>query len=392
MQQPQLHICLVGGGFGGLYTALRLNQLPWNPQAKPRITLIDKKDHFLFAPLLFEYLNEELQSWEIAPPFAELLTDSNIEFKQAEVIGFELDRQKIYLGNQTQISYDFLVLASGMATPTNTIVGAQEYALPFRTLSDARKVREKLKSLLNLDLDKIRIAIVGGGYSGIELACKIADLLGDRGRIRIIEKGDEILKHSSKFNQESSKRVLEKKHIHIDTNTSVESITSNTISLLHRGQVSILPVELVLWTVGNTVPELITNISLEKNGQGLLDVNQFLQVKGHDFIYALGDIAQINQDIPKTAQAAIQQADFCAWNIWASINNKPLLPFRHSALGEMLSLGIDDASISGLGINLEGILGYLTRRMVYLYRLPTLKHQMNVGLHWLTQPILKNFS
>jgi NADH dehydrogenase len=151
-------------------------------------------------------------------------------------------------------------------------------------------------------------------------------------------------------------------------------------------------VELVLWTVGNTVPELITNISLEKNGQGLLEVNQFLQVKGHDFIYALGDIAQINQDIPKTAQAAIQQADFCAWNIWASINNKPLLPFRYSALGEMLSLGIDDASISGLGINLEGILGYLTRRMVYLYRLPTLKHQMNVGLHWLTQPIFKNFS
>jgi len=93
-----------------------------------------------------------------------------------------------------------------------------------------------------------------------------------------------------------------------------------------------------------------------------------------------------------TAQVALQQSDYCAWNIWASFHDKPALPFRYQPLGEMLTLGVDEATISGLGLELAGPLAHLTRRLVYLYRLPTLNHQIAVAFNWITQPLLSLIS
>ncbi len=392
MLQPHPHICLVGGGFGGLYTALRLGQFPWTSQLTPKITLIDQNDHFLFSPLLYEYVTGEMQSWEIAPSFVELLGDTPIQFQKAQVTGFDLAKQEIHLAGQSNLSYDFLVLSTGGQTPLDLAMGVKEYALPFRSLSDAHNLGEKLKSLEASSLNKIRVAIVGGGYSGVELACKLADRLGERGRIRLIERGKTILTSSNQFNRETAQKALDKRHIWVDTETVVESVTAETISLRFKEKLDILPVELVLWTVGTKVPDLITSLELEKTPHThKLKVNQFLQVENKQNIFALGDIVSTPEAVPSNAQVALQQADYCAWNVWATLTDKPLLPFRYLPLGEMLTLGIDEATLSGLGVNLEGTLGHLTRRLVYLYRLPTLKHQMTVGLHWLTKPLLEQF-
>jgi demethylphylloquinone reductase len=386
MQTTQTHICIVGGGFGGLYTALRLSQLP---QANLKITLIDENSHFLFSPLLYEYVTGELEAWEIAPSFTELLSQSPVQFIQAKVKGVDLLAKQINLINGQSLHYDFLVLSTGGTTPISSVVGVREYALPFRTLTDAQRLQEKLKDLLSSNLDKIRVAVVGGGYSGVELACKVADRLAERARVRIIEMGNSIISSSSEFNRQTATKALAKRNIYVDTNTTVESISADTISLLNRGQLDVLPVELVLWTVGTGINELIGPLDLPKTERGLLKVNEFLQVEQEKSIFALGDIVSFPESLPKTAQVAIQQADFCGWNLWATINNKPLLPFRYMALGEMLSLGEDEATISGLGLNLEGPLAYLMRRLVYLYRLPTLKHQSSVAFHWLTRSILQ---
>lgn len=96
---------------------------------------------------------------------------------------------------------------------------------------------------------------------------------------------------------------------------------------------------------------------------------------------------QQGKKLPATAQVAFQQADYCAWNIWATIENKPLLAFKYQPLGEMLALGKDSATISGLGLSLGGGLGYLARRLIYLYRLPTFEHQMAVAMNWITSPL-----
>ena len=88
-----------------------------------------------------------------------------------------------------------------------------------------------------------------------------------------------------------------------------------------------------------------------------------------------------------TAQVAIQQADYVAWNIWASLSDRPLLPFRYNHLGEMMTLGTDNATLTGLGIKLDGLSAHVARRLAYLYRMPTLDHQIRVGLNWIGQPL-----
>ena len=391
MMNKSISICILGGGFGGLYTALRLSQLPWEDSQIPEITLIDQRDRFLFSPLLYELITSELETWEIAPPYEELLADTNINFQQGCVTAIDLDTQQVHLDNHSPLAYDKLVIALGGKTPMTIVEGAKEYALPFRSLADAYGLKEKLRTLENSPAEKIRVAIVGGGYSGVELACKVADRLGDRGRIRIIERGEDILSNSPEFNREKAKDALNARKVWLDLETSVESVAEDSISLMYKGEVDTIPVDIVLWTVGNKVSELVSSLPLKKNPAGLLTTNAHLQVEEQQDIFALGDLADCTDSsgnkVPATAQSAFQQSDYCAWNLWASINNRPMLPFRYQNLGEMMALGKDNATLSGLGVELDGSLGYITRRLVYLYRLPTLKHQIAVGLNWLGAPI-----
>lgn len=389
-------ICIVGGGFGGLYTALRLSEFPWKPEEKPEITLIDKSDRFLFSPLLYELITEEMQSWEIAPPFAELLANTGVVFHQGQVSNIDIDTKQITVNDETILDYDKLVLATGGNTPVDLVPGAKENALPFRSLDHAYHLQEELRLLEATNPEKIRIAVVGGGYSGVELACKLADRLGEKGRIRIIDRGNQILKDSSEFNRETAIKALEKRKIWQDLETEVAQVESDSISLVYKAQTDNIPVDLVLWTVGNQTPQLINQLPLGKNDQGLLKIESNLLVEGRDDIYAIGDVAdcydQDHKPLPATAQVAFQQSDYCAWNLWAAATNRPLLSFRYQPLGEMMTLGTDDATINGLGIKLDGSMAYVARRLIYLYRLPTLKHQLTVGLNWITQPIVELLS
>jgi NADH dehydrogenase len=389
-------ICIVGGGFGGLYTALRLSEFPWTDEQKPKITLIDKSDRFLFSPLLYELITEEMQSWEIAPPFAEVLANTGVIFQQGSVTDINIEAKQVTLQDDTTIPYDRLVLSTGGATPVDIVPGAREHALPFRSLADADRLREKIRLLEGDNPDKIRVAVVGGGYSGVELACKLADRLGEKGRIRIIDRGDQILKDSTDFNRKTAIEALEKNHIWQDLETDVERVEADSISLVYKGQTDTIPVDLVLWTVGNRVSELIKRLPLEQNEQGFLKVEPTLLVKGRDDIFALGDAAESydrdGKSLPATAQVAFQQSDYCAWNLWASATNRPLLSFGYQPLGEMMTLGTDNATINGLGLKLDGPMAYVARRLVYLYRLPTLKHQLTVGFNWITQPIVELLS
>lgn len=394
MTQQPARICILGGGFGGLYTALRLSQLPWESQ-RPEIVLVDQSDRFLFSPLLYELLTGELQTWEIAPPFAEILAGTNVRFCQGVVAGINVDERRVQLQDGLEISYDRLVLALGGETPLDMVPGAISYAFPFRTVGDAYRLEERLRVLEESPADKIRVAIVGAGYSGVELACKLADRLGERGRFRLIELSDQILRTSPEFNRTAANKALEARGVWIDLETKVESIEPNAIALEYKNQVDTIPVDLVIWTVGTRVAPIIFTLPL-KQQRGQLTTTPTLQVVDHPEIFALGDLAQCfdaeGQQVPATAQAAFQQADYTGWNIWASLTNRPLLPFRYQHLGEVMTLGTNNATFTGLGLKLDGTLAYVARRLAYLYRMPTLNHQLKVGFNWLTSPIVKNLS
>ena len=391
MSEQPLRICIVGGGFGGLYTALRLTQFTWEEDQTPEIILIDKSDRFLFTPLLYELITEEMQTWEIAPPYEELLADTAIRFHQGCVTGINIENKQLELDNHNSLHYDRLVLAMGGKTPLDNFSGVKDYAIPFRTLEDAYRIKERLRLLEDKKAEKIRIAVVGGGYSGVELACKFADRLGDTGRIRLVERGDKILSNSPEFNREVAENALESRRVFIDLETEVTQVSFDSVSLSYKGKIDSIPVDLVLWTVGTQVIEMVKKLPLEKTSNGLLKITPELQAIEHPEIFAIGDLAACYDEskvpIPATAQTAFQQSDYCAWNLWASITERPLLPFAYKPLGEMMALGIDNATLSGLGVNLDGSLGYIARRLIYLYRLPTLKHQINVGINWMTKPL-----
>ncbi|MGF1460244.1 MAG: NAD(P)/FAD-dependent oxidoreductase [Leptolyngbyaceae cyanobacterium] len=391
MTESVKRICILGGGFGGLYTALRLNSLPWSASNPVEIVLIDPRDRFLFAPLLYELVTGELATWEIAPLYVELLSRTQIRFIQTQVEAVNQPERQVQLGTGETLTYDRLVLAVGGETPMDIVTGAAEFAIPFRAIEDAHRLRDRLRHLEAADAEKVRVAIVGGGYSGVELACKVADRLGGRGRVRLIERGDDILQTSTDFNRQAARDALSQRGIWLDLETSVEAVTRDTLTLNYRGQSDELPVDIVLWTVGTKVVPLIDALDLPRNERQQIKVQPTLQVIDHPEIYALGDLADCRdaagQQVPNTAQSALQQADYVGWNIWADLSDRPLLPFRYQHLGEMMTLGIDNATLTGLGLRLEGPLAHVARRLTYLYRMPTVNHQMRVGLNWIQQPL-----
>lgn len=392
MSDSSPSIVILGGGFGGLYTALRLSQFPWTDETRPNIVLVDQNSQFLFSPLLYELVTDELDTWEIAPPFSELLAHTPIQFKQGAVSAIDIVQQQVALASGETLTYDRLVLALGGETPLDVVPGAAEHALPFRTLADAYRLRDKLRLLEASDKPVIRVAVVGAGPSGVELTCKLADRLGDRGRIRLIDRNDRILKQSTPFNQGAAQKALDHRGVWVDLDTTLDQIQETELILSYKGKQDRIPVDLVLWTVGTVIAQPIQDLPVPHAADGRVQIDPTLQVKEHPSLFALGDLADgvdANQQVvPATAQSALQQADNAAWNVWASLSERSLLPFRYTPLGEMLTLGVDSAALSGLGLTLDGPFIYLARRLVYLYRMPTLEHQLKVGLNWVVKPFL----
>lgn len=388
-------ICILGGGFGGLYTALNLARLPW--AVSPEIILVDKSDRFLFTPFLYELVTGEMQEWEIAPTFAELLADTGIQFVHGLVTNIDLEAQQVEvnIGQPSILAYDRLVLAIGSETPMQTVDGAAEYAIPFRNLNDFYRLNSKLELLEASDRDKIRICIAGGGSSGVELACKIADRLKERGRVRLVDRNAKILNNSTEANRKIAELALSQRGVWTDLNTRVSQINDSEVTLDYADGSDTLPVDIVLWTVGSNFSKVLQNLSVEHR-QGAIATESTLQVKGYSDVFAIGDLANFfdanSIPLPSTAQVAFQQAQYCAWNIWASLNQKALVPFSYIPLGEFISLGIDGATASIFGkFSIDGLPAHAMRRLAYLLRMPTFQHQWKIGIYWFTKPLIEMF-
>jgi NADH:ubiquinone reductase (non-electrogenic) len=383
--QP-VRICILGGGFGGLYTALELGKFAQIRQPYYEIILIEKRERFLFTPLLYEVVNGELHNWEIAPSYKKLLANSQAKFYRAEIQNVDLEKNLINLENGDILNYDYLVLAVGKETRLDIVPGATEHTQTFRTLEDAEYLKEKLRFLEASKMPLIRIAIAGAGSNGVEIACKLADRLRRRGEIHLIDRGNEILKTFSKSSRTASYRALLRRGVQIYLQTSIESIEADKIIINNQGKIQHLSTDLVLWTGGNQSIEWVKNLNCQHNQQGQLIAIPTLQLAEYPNIFVLGDLAEI-KDVkgntsPATAQAAFQQAPLTAYNIWAKITGKRLKSFSYLHLGEMLTLGIKNAVVSSFGITIDGNLGRIIRRGVYIQRLPTFNHKIQVAKRW----------
>lgn len=376
-------ICILGGGFAGLYTALHLDRRFRSHRQKPKITLIDRCDRFLFTPLLYERITGELKAWEIAPSFQKLLDNTAIQFRQGTVRGVDLAQRQVNLDEGGVCTYDYLVLAVGRKTSANLADLAVTRTYPFRTLEDADRLSSCLQSLENSSRPQIRVAIVGGGPSGVELAGKIADRLKTRGRVCLLSQGDRLLKNFSIFSQQIAERSLLQRGVEIELNAKLKALSSEKIAFERDNRIQTFSTDITIGAIGTQPRQWLLDLDCQHDSQGKLFTQPTLQLAKYPEVFALGDLADIRNGrgevVPATAQAAFQQASHTARNLQAAIEGKRLQPFRYLHLGEMLTLGINNAVVSSLGIHLGGSIAAFIRQWVYiLLRMPTVSHRFEI--------------
>jgi len=389
-------VLIVGGGFGGLFTALDLAQ-------DTEVTLISDTDHFCFRPLLYEYLSGEVEAWHIAPDYKELFGDEiNFVRDAVETIDFEKREVKVSSRNET-LDYDALVLAVGGVTNFWNIKGAEEFALPFRTIADADKLRgQMVKALDKISptlapqeaREKLTFAVVGGGASGVELATKMSDLLTDafqrRGlkgepHVLLLEMSDRIVPGMGEDIREYVNKVLLEKHIDVNLQTKVLEVKPHGIVYEYNGEQTEIETVTTVWTAGVKVNSLIEKLDLPKDKNDLLLVEPTLQVKDFENVFALGDIAKVQEVAPVlvgTAQLAFQESDLLANNIRAFLSGKNLKAKQFEEMGEAVSLGTSDGAVLVGGNVLGGVLARDARFALYTSRLPTWHHRLKVGASW----------
>ena len=388
-------IVIIGGGFGGLFTALELS-------GSADVTLIVDSDHFVFTPMLYEYFSGEVEAWHIGPRYNELL-ENNVRLVTTAAVNVDFDTQTVLLENNESLPYDALVLAVGGVTNYAGVPGAEEFSIPFRKIEHA----DALRTLLVKALDRIppetppqdvrrelTFALVGAGASGCELSTKMADLLKDafkrralhgQPRVMLLEMGDRVVPGMGDEIRELVDDALRQSDVEVHTLTRVVNVTSDGLTFEHDGKEEHVKTAGVVWLGGVRMNPLVEHLEVEKNKRGLIAIRPTFQLTQHDNVFALGDIAYYPDAAPTlhgTAQLAFQEASVVGHNAKAFLEGKELRTKHFEELGEAISLGTERAAVLTGGKAFGGALARQARFALYTSRLPTWHHRLRVGASW----------
>ena len=379
LQEPLSTNCslIVGGGFGGLTAALSLAER----QPRSPVVLIEPRPQFLFQPHLYELLSDELQGWEVAPAYSDLISNRGISWIQDRVVSINTSARTVSTAAGHQLHWNQLLLACGSSPNDFGIPGVKDHALGFQNLDDVHTLKCLIRDLRQRRLSHAALVIVGAGPTGVELACKLADLLTGSARLHLIEQGATILPNSPAFNRERAVAALERRDVTVHLNTAVTGVTQNSVEL---GSGSPLAHHGLIWTAGSR-PNLPDMEPAPAMAKGRLAIDAALRLVDQPSVFAIGDLSCCENDPwPSTAQVAMQQGEAVARSIHQQQQqDEEPTPFRFEDRGEMLSLGIGDATLTGMGITLAGPLAFGIRRATYLTRLPGLSLGLRAAGAWL---------
>lgn len=375
----QPRIVIVGGGFGGLYTALYLQK--YSHLKGSSITLIEPRERFLFTPLLYEVLTEEMMLWEVAPSYDTLLAGTTIRWRQDWAEHLDLEQQRVTLRQGDSLAYNYLVVATGVKTRQLPIPGINTHAITFRSLDDVVNVKQRLAQLDTVSYP-VAVTVIGAGASGVELATKAADRLGKKAQVRLVDRGDQILKPFPKGLRRSAMRALGQRNVALHLQSQISQVGPDTVRL----DGAEVPSHLTLWATGTEpLPWLGSAVATNEHGQ--VKVRPTLQLENYFNVFVVGDIAAQERSTPNTAQAAYQAAAAVAKSLANLTRQRAPKPFRYLHLGDMLALGKGAGGVWSFGISFGGRLGGIVRRAVYIFRMPTARHRLKVARRAIRQVV-----
>ena len=404
-------VVILGGGFGGVYTAMYLEKM-FRRTKEIEITLINSENYFVFQPMLPEVISGSIEIQHVINPIRRLCRHTNLHMREVERI--DLDQRVVvtspgFRPTLQQIKFDHLVIALGTVMNFSRMPGLKQHAFSFKNLGDALYLRNHvIRVLEEADIERdnelrraqLTFVVAGGGFSGVETAAELNDFVReathdyrnlDRKEVRVIllHSGDRILPELSVDVGNFAERLLRKRGIEIRLRTRLAGATGEG-AVLDSGEK--IPTKTLVATVPSGPHPRVAELSCKKQG-GRIVVDEYLQMPGHEGVWALGDCAWIpdaraNAGCPPTAQYAVREARCVAENIKASIRGGQKKRFRFSSIGMSAALGHRSAVAEVFGIKIWGILAWFFWRTVYWSKLPGIERKLRVGVDWFLDIIL----
>ncbi len=390
-------VVIVGGGFGGLYAARALASAP------VQVTLIDRKNHHTFQPLLYQVATAGLSPGEIAAPIRWILRRApNAEVVLGEVQAFDLAR-KIVRTSDLEFSYDYLVVAAGAR---HSYFGHGEWeplAPGLKTIEDALEIRRRVllafelaerKALRGEPYGPLNFVVVGGGPTGVELAGTLAEIARkalanefrkidpQRTRIILLEGGPRVLPAFPEDLSRSAEKQLKRLGVEVHTSAIVSRVEASAV---HFGDTT-LPSVVTLWAAGNTASPLGKQLGAAVDRAGRVLVEPDLSVPGHPEIFVIGDLAALKDEhgqwLPGLAPVAIQQGKAVARMIASDLQGRTRQPFHYWNKGTLATIG-RAAGVADFGrLHISGYLAWLAWLFVHIFFLIGFRNRLIVMIQW----------
>lgn len=393
------HLVIIGGGFAGLWATRAL------ASARIRITLVDRRNHHLFQPLLYQVATAGLSAPDIAAPLRHILGDQrNVEVRLGEVTLIDKASRQITLADGSQLGYDTLMLCTGA---THAYFGHDEWAADapgLKTLDDAIALRRKLLLAFEraeAEPDPARkaawlsFAVVGGGPTGVELAGTLAEIARHTlrnefrhidpasAKVRLVEAGPRVLSSFPEVLSLKARRQLEKLGVEVLTGTAVSHIDGEGFQLGEQ----FVAARTVVWAAGVAASPLARTLEVPLDRAGRVPVQPDLTLAGHPEIFVAGDLAALQQadgrPVPGVAPAAKQMGKHVAATVRARLDGKPAAgPFKYQDFGNLATIG-RMAAIVHLGrLQLSGVLAWWFWLAAHVFFLIGFRNRIVVLLNW----------
>ncbi|MEH6418666.1 NAD(P)/FAD-dependent oxidoreductase [Pseudomonas sp. CGJS7] len=398
MTDSRKHVVVVGGGFGGLWATRAL------ASADVRITLIDRRNHHLFQPLLYQVATAGLSAPDIAAPLRHILRNqNNVEVRLGEVVGIDPVARNVSLSDGDVIGYDYLLLASGA---THAYFGHDEWAgdAPgLKTLDDALHIRRRVlmaferAEAAESEAERnawLHFAVVGGGPTGVELAGTLAEISRKtlrrefrridpaQARVRLIEAGPRVLSSFPESLSDKAREQLQRLGVEVVTGTPVADINADGYTL----GAEFVPARTVLWAAGVAASRLGALLDAPRDRAGRVLVEPDLSVPGHPQIFVAGDLASIKQangqPVPGVAPGAKQMGSYVARAIRARLDGRTLAPFRYVDFGNLATIGRRAAVVDLRGFKFSGFLAWAFWLAAHVFFLIGFRNRLIVMLNW----------